>query len=293
MFCRSIPAWIGVDFRGSGGVREIVGSSSRGRRRRPILASMKTSLTTRNVGLLLAVPVIGGCLLACAQRLEPFERAAAHAGIDAVERYDNRPPPDIRDPALNPSAKLAFRVAVPPDDPVAAEARALAGEPAASDDPFVWFPVAEQATWRDVGRTVAFPEVNPVPRDDNRLGLVTAQDGHAMYVLLHNTLSRTFSPDTFPGFAVASAEVTYDVRSRPSVNFFFAENTAPAFTDWTAGQAGERIAAIVDGWVVVTPRVDGPMSGSGMLTGVFPLTDAEDLSRRLLTSEPITPDGLE
>jgi len=254
---------------------------------------MKTSLTCRRVGLSLTVPVLGLALVGCAQRLEPFERAAAHAGIDAVERYDDRPTPDTRDPDKKTSADLAFRVAVAPGDPVAFKARERAGQAPSTDDPFVWFPVAEQASWRDVGKTYAFPKTNPMPRDDARLGLVVAQEGHRLFVLCHNTLSRTFGPDTLPSFALESAEVTYDIRSRPSVAFFFAPDTGAAFTNWTAENSGERIAAIVDGWVVVTPRVDGPMAGSGMITGVFPLTDAEDLARRLLATEPVTPDEFE
>lgn len=250
---------------------------------------MNTSPTCRSIALAACTASLGLMLLGCGQRLEPFERAAAHAGIDAVERYDDRPAPSTWDPAKARDAHLTFRVAVEPGDPVAAKAKQLAGNAASPADPFVWFPVAEQATWRDVGRTLSFPETNPVPRDDTRLGIVTAQHGHMLYILTHNTLSRSFGPDTLPGYRLESAEVTYDIRSRPSVSFFFDGPTGAAFSEWTARNAGERIAAIVDGWVVVTPRVNGPMAGSGMITGVFPLTDAEELARRLMATEPVVP----
>lgn len=253
----------------------------------------RTMNTARLIGLAASSAAVG-CValsLGCAQQVEPFERAAAFAGVDSVERYDNRPPVNTRDPNLKYGADLLFRVAVAPGDPAAIEAAKLAGKAPTTSDPFVWFPVVDQASWRSVGRELGFPQTNPAPRNDDRLGLVLAQDGHKVFVLLHNTLSRTFGPETYPGYAIDSAEVTYDIRARPSVAFAFEPTTGEAFSSWTAGHVGERVAAIVDGWVIVTPRVKTRMAGSGMLTGVFPLTDAEELARRLLATQAVEIDA--
>jgi hypothetical protein len=213
--------------------------------------------------------------------LSPAERAAAEAGIDMVERVYNREPVKAAGSVHSEAAELEFFVAVEPSDPIIGLVRSAIDEPASESDTFRWIPMVDATTFREVGRSVPSPKINLPPYESKSSGLVVSRYLNTYYLLVHNTGSKRVGEAFSPGFAVTSAEVSFDQFTRPTVDFTLNQPGRDALLRVTAEHKGSAIAAVVDGWVVCAPRVTGPVSSGSLSTGVMTFTQAEELAMRL------------
>lgn len=262
-----------------------------------------TRTRTCRISLLAALTAAAGGLIGCSsgsstnavhwERLSPAERAAAQAGIDQVERIYNRTPVDAANAPDSDAAQLEFFVAVSPSDPIIGMVRSAIDEPAAENAPYRWVPMVDAASFRMVGREVPSPKINLPPYESKSSGLVVSRYMNVYYLLVHNTGSKRVCSGFAPGFAVSSAEVSFDRLSRPTVDFTLNEPGRAALRRLTAENTGSAIAAVVDGWVISAPRVTGPVSQGSLTTGTMTFTQAEELALRLNAgAEPLN-DGVE
>lgn len=239
--------------------------------------------------LLAGLALAAGGLIGCSsgssaagwEGLSPAERAAAEAGIDQVERIYNRPPVQSADAANSAEAELEFFVAVEPDDPIIGMVRSAVDEPASDSDLFRWVPMVDATTFREIGRSVPSPKINLPPYESRSSGLVVSRYLNTYYLLVHNTGSKRVGEAFSPGFAVSSAEVSFDQFTRPTVEFTLNEAGREALRRLSAEHRGGAIAAVVDGWVISAPRVSAPVTGGALTTGTMTFTQAEELATRL------------
>jgi len=225
--------------------------------------------------------------------LSPAERAAAEAGIDQVERVYNRKPVSAENASGSDAAELEFFVAISPSDPIIGMVRSAVDEPASESAPFRWVPMVDAATFRMVGREVPSPKINLPPYESRSSGLVVSRYMNVYYLLVHNTGSKRACSGFAPGFALSSAEVSFDRLSRPTVDFTLNEPGRAALRRLTAENTGSAIAAVVDGWVISAPRVSGPVSQGSLTTGTMTFTQAEELAMRLSAGAEPMAEGVE
>ena len=222
--------------------------------------------------------------------LSQAEQAAAQAGIDQVERVYNREPVEAVNHASE-AAQLEFFVAVAPADPLIGVVRSAVDEPASNSDQFLWIPMVDATTFREVGRSVPSPKINLPPYESRSSGLVVSRYMNTYYLLVHNTGSKRACAGFAPGFAVSNAEVNFDKFTRPTVDFALNEPGAAALRRLTSENRGSAIAAVVDGWVICAPRVSGPVSKGSLTTGTMTFTQAEELATRLNAGAEPTPEA--
>lgn len=220
--------------------------------------------------------------------LTQAEQAAAQAGIDQVERIYNRDPIESAS-GLAEAAELEFFVAVDPSDPLIGVVRSAVDEPASDSDQFRWIPMVDATTFREVGRSVPSPKINLPPYESRSSGLVVSRYMNTYYLLVHNTGSKRACAGFAPGFAVSNAEVNFDKFTRPTVDFALNGPGTEALRRLTSGNKGSAIAAVVDGWVICAPRVNGPVSKGSLTTGTMTFTQAEELAMRLNAGAEPTP----
>lgn len=235
------------------------------------------------------VAVLGVGLIGCtssgdatsARGLSQAELAAAEAGIDQVERIWNRAGVAPIDANIRPDAELEFFVAIDPTDPIIGVVRSAVDEPARETDAFRWVPMVDAANFRRIGREVPSPKINLPPYESRSSGLVVSRYMDVYYLLVHNTGSKRVCSGFAPGFAVAHADVSFDRYSRPTVNFTLNEEGQAALHRLSSEHRGAAIAAVVDGWVISSPRVSGPVTSGTLTTGTMTFTQAEELAARL------------
>ena len=159
--------------------------------------------------------------------------------------------------------------------------RSAVDEPASNSDQFLWIPMVDATTFREVGRSVPSPKINLPPYESRSSGLVVSRYMNTYYLLVHNTGSKRACAGFAPGFAVSNAEVDFALN----------EPGAAALRRLTSENRGSAIAAVVDGWVICAPRVSGPVSKGSLTTGTMTFTQAEELATRLNAGAEPTPEA--
>ncbi len=84
------------------------------------------------------------------------------------------------------------------------------------------------------------------------------------------------------GDMLTSASATFDNMSNPAVSFSLNTIGSKLFGEATKNNSGKRIAIILDNKVLSAPMINQPiLQGSGIITGNFSLSSAEDLALML------------
>lgn len=123
----------------------------------------------------------------------------------------------------------------------------------------------------------------PLKSDTERYdGLVTAEMGGRMYLLLHNRPAHTMLQDrTERQWALDRAGVTTDENGRWAVDFTFNDAGARLFGDMTSQHLGYNMAVLLDDDVYSAPTIQATITSRGIITGRFTIDEARHLARTL------------
>ncbi len=80
------------------------------------------------------------------------------------------------------------------------------------------------------------------------------------------------------GAMLEDARIGYDRRNRPLVTFTWNSEGTRIFREFTGGNIGERLAAIIDGEVVTAPVIQSRIGRNGQITGGFTASEAAALA---------------
>ena len=182
---------------------------------------------------------------------------------------------------------LDFRIAVNPQMPVGVNPEELRAELAkrgpagGAGDAARWFKVNEIRQWAETPEQVLALEADAGTYFAAR-GLVGANFGGMPYLLLYDTPAKSMTHTGDVTWGMANAFITTDQRlGGMAVGFVLDPSGAEMMGRLTAPHVNQAMAIVLDDEVYSAPNLNGPISGSGTITGSFGAEEIDYLIRVL------------